>query len=133
MRGLENTLEQILNILLNTLNVLGLIFCFRPGLIFFSDWCGDSPSRANYTSYYMWCSVSWGGGGDRRDGGGYGAGNGPHQSEGCPRTALFRPCVRLVREADPFCALFAFGRVRFWGYFDNSIIWFTRNDTFDEK
>ncbi len=54
--GLENTLEQILNILLNILNLLGLIFCFRlglifsfqpglifffqPGLIFLSDWCG---------------------------------------------------------------------------------------------
>ena len=42
----------------NILSILGLIFCFRPGLIlffqpgliFFSDWCGDSPSRANYSS-----------------------------------------------------------------------------------
>ena len=49
--------------------MLGLIFCFwpglifsvrpgltiffQPGLIFFSDWCGDSPSRANYTSEHV--------------------------------------------------------------------------------
>ncbi len=40
------------------INILGLIFCcwptllicFRPGLIFLSYWCGDSPSRADYTS-----------------------------------------------------------------------------------
>ncbi len=31
----------------------GLIFFFQPGLLFFSDWCGDSPSRPNYTSVYI--------------------------------------------------------------------------------
>ncbi len=47
------------NIFGNLLNMLGPIFCFRPGLIFrfqsdlifFSFWCGDSPSRADDTSH----------------------------------------------------------------------------------
>ena len=35
----------------------GLIFFFQPGLIFFSDWCGDSPSRVNYTSIYIYIYI----------------------------------------------------------------------------
>ncbi len=32
---------------------LGLTFFFRPKLLLFSYWCGDSPSRANFTSIYI--------------------------------------------------------------------------------
>ncbi len=45
---------------------------------------------------------------------------------------IFHPCVRWVREADTFCAMFA-RRVRFWRYFQKSAIWLTRNDTFRRK
>ena len=40
--------------------------------------------------------------------------------------------MRWVREADPFCAMFA-RRVRFWRYFQKSAIWLTRNDAFRRK
>ena len=32
---------------------LDLTFSFRPKLLLFSYWCGDSPSRANFTSIYI--------------------------------------------------------------------------------
>ena len=59
MRSISNTLNPFREYLLAILNALGLrcciwqslIFCFRQGLIFFSNWCGDSPSRADYTSF----------------------------------------------------------------------------------
>ena len=44
----KNSLSMFGNTL-NILNISGLIFCFRPGLIF-SNWCWDSPSMADYTS-----------------------------------------------------------------------------------